>query len=280
MFVLLGRAFWMPVRKPWDVLKIFWPLIIIGIAYSYILPYLTNMLLLAHADFPEISTLFNIPEGGIYSILILFLILFLISYFIILIYDGLIKWHRHIILNEPAGAITLTPQKRNWRYMGWSLFFITAGILIHIFITRKLLPPVNLQIPIDEKAYTHAINMTMLRYSLTLLIFTIIFGNLFLKLPKNAVGDSSFSINADLSFSEKIVWTLTVLIATAIIMGAFIALWKQAPIPEFSTGAIPIWLNKESYTLHLTLSLTLIMYGGFVMLTLLSMGYKRVVYGE
>ncbi len=280
MFALLGRAFWIPLRKPQDILKTFWPLAFIAIAYSYILPYLVKMLLVRHENFPEVSQILNRPEGGIYAILVMFLLLFLLSYFVILIYDGLIKWHRHIILDEPAKTINLLPQKRNWRYIGWSLLFCILGLLIHFYITRKILPPASLQLPIDEQSYKMAIEFTMLRYTLTLSIFVLLFSRLFLLLPKNAVADSSFSIAEDLSISEKIIWTITILLATLVFMAAFFVLWKLAPLPEFSTGAIPLWLNRSDYTLHLILSLGLLFYEGFVMLTLLSLGYKKIVYGD
>lgn len=280
MFALLGRAFWIPLRKPQDILKIFWPLAFIAIAYSYIFPYLVKMLLVRHENFPEVSQLLNRPEGGIYAILVMFLLVFLLCYFLVLIYDGLIKWHRHIILDEPAKTINLLPQRRNWRYIGWSLLFCILGLLIHFYISRRLLVPVSLQLPIDHDTYKTAIEFTMLRYTLTLLIFVILFARLFLLLPKNAVADSSFSIAADLSISEKIIWTITMLLATLIFMVVFFTLWKLAPVPEFSTGAIPLWLNRSDYNLHLIFSLALLFYEGFVMLTILSLGYKKVVYGE
>ncbi len=110
---VLKRAYLTPLTNPWAALRIFWPfMLLFGIG----------------SQLQTLST--SVPSLGGWGFIFLGPALMLAAW--PMFAAGAIRWHRWLVLDEPAAALSLSIGKRLWGYFGRTVAL--AGISLAVLL--------------------------------------------------------------------------------------------------------------------------------------------------
>lgn len=127
-------AYLTPLRRIKAVLTIFWPLLIVqpGILLLHQSVFKLGM------PFPPDRITFRLFAGG-------FILAIAGMLFITLLFgSGIYRWHRHLVLDEPATMLPLFPEKRVrrffWRWLGLGALFFLFAMIGQIIVASVVFP--------------------------------------------------------------------------------------------------------------------------------------------
>ncbi len=280
MSSILSQSFMLPLREYKDAIKIFWPLV-----FGFIGLYIVALQI--KSSVPVASTPSVVPEDA-GRLLLIFVGFYLIGIYITLVsYGGIIKWHRKVILHEPATMLRFIPGKREWKYLGYTILFgigmalfavLISIVVFHLFFDGK---------PISQFFSTGLLNIILAQILVAFFSFTVfllLFGKQLLRLPNVALERKTIDFSK-LSPSDKKDWFYLILLNTSIVMFLYLLFFVLKHSLFSTEELLQISLSGKMFSspLYLLISIAeifLTIYIPLVYATLLSLYYRNKLYNQ